>query len=112
VVHSKDSKIPARLRIAPRWRSNRDAETGSLIPEGRLWDFTEKIASCRREGKNRRDGATVSTRVLKLTDTLGRKLLAEAKAPGKDYELSKEDKETLERSTRSRRRRRSLQASL
>jgi hypothetical protein len=41
-----------------------------------LWDFTERIAKSRREGKNRRDGATVSTRVLALADTAGRQLFA------------------------------------
>jgi hypothetical protein len=112
VVRSKDAKVPARLRIAPDWRSARDAKTGNLVLEGKLWDFTEKIASCRREGKNRRDGATVSTRVLRLTDTLGRKLLAEAQVSTKDYELSQEDKDTLERSGRKGRRRRTLQANL
>jgi hypothetical protein len=36
------------------------------------------IAQSRREGKNRRDGATVSTRVLRLADTIGQKLFADA----------------------------------
>lgn len=52
----------------------RDATTGGIKPEGRLWDFIENIASSRREGKNRRDGATVSTRVLGLTDVIAGKL--------------------------------------
>jgi len=43
-----------------------------------LWDFIERIARSRREGKNRRDGATVSTRVLGLTDGIARKLFTEA----------------------------------
>jgi len=45
-----------------------------------LWDFTEGIAKSRREGKNRRDGATVSTRVLSLADQAGRELFATADA--------------------------------
>lgn len=48
----------------------------------RLWAFIEKIASSRREGKNRRDGATVSTRVVRLTDRLGRRLFDEAVKSG------------------------------
>ncbi|KAL1836570.1 hypothetical protein VTJ49DRAFT_4910 [Mycothermus thermophilus] len=78
VVRSKDTRIPPRLRLAPEWCPGRDEETGSLRASGRLWDFIEKIASSRREGKNRRDGATVSTRVVRLTDRLGRKLFEEA----------------------------------
>jgi hypothetical protein len=35
------------------------------------------IAQSRREGKNRRDGATVSTRVLRLADVTGQKLFAD-----------------------------------
>ncbi|KAG5990077.1 hypothetical protein E4U43_004370, partial [Claviceps pusilla] len=78
VVKSKDLKIPPRLQLDPEWRPPRDPTTGALLAEGPLWDFTEKIASSRREGKNRRDGATVSVRVLRLTDELGAKLFAEA----------------------------------
>ena len=62
----------------------RDAETGGIKPEGKLWHFIEKIASSRREGKNRRDGATVSTRVLGLTDVIARKLFVEAAGLGKE----------------------------
>jgi hypothetical protein len=77
VVRSRDSRVPARMRLAPEWRARRDpANNNALIPAGRLWDFTERIASSRREGKNRRDGATVSTRVLRLTDELGARLFA------------------------------------
>ncbi len=35
-------------------------------PTGRLWDLCENISKFRREGKNRRDTATVSSRVLRL----------------------------------------------
>ena len=34
--------------------------------KGKLWDFCEHIGKFRREGKNRRDTATVSSRVLRL----------------------------------------------
>lgn len=77
-----------------------------------MWDFTEKIASCRREGKNRRDGATVSTRVLRLVDQLGRRITEEAKADNKKvpHKLSDEDKEALERRVRESKTRGSLAA--
>ncbi|KAI9350608.1 acyltransferase-domain-containing protein [Zopfochytrium polystomum] len=35
-------------------------------PDGRLWDLCEQIGRFRREGKNRRDTATVASRVLML----------------------------------------------
>ncbi|PKS05896.1 hypothetical protein jhhlp_007727 [Lomentospora prolificans] len=98
VVPSKNPKVAPRLRLAPEWRPTRDPSTGCLLAEGPLWDFTEKIASCRREGKNRRDGATVSTRVLRLTDALGRELQAMAKSGEKGaapHRLSGEDAEVL-----------------
>ncbi|RQM08716.1 hypothetical protein DH86_00002437 [Scytalidium sp. 3C] len=67
-------------------------ETESIVAEGRLWDFTEKLALSRREGKNRRDGATVSTRVLRLTDIIGKGLFASMSSSNK---LSEEDKELV-----------------
>ncbi|KAL6891633.1 acyltransferase domain-containing protein [Trichoderma longibrachiatum] len=116
VVKSKDTKIPRRLRLDPSWRPSRDPQTGALLAEGKLWDFTEKIASSRREGKNRRDGATVSSRVLRLTDDLGRKLFEEAeeaerkggkgKVPSR---LSKEEQEAVDLNVKSARRRRTLE---
>ncbi|TVY42307.1 putative glycerol-3-phosphate acyltransferase, mitochondrial [Lachnellula occidentalis] len=89
VAKSRNSKIPPKAKLAPEWKSTRNPENDLLIPEGRLWDFTEKIAQSRREGKNRRDGATVSTRVLRLTDTIGRVLYAESMA---DAGMTEEDK--------------------
>lgn len=103
-VKSKDVKVPPRLRLAPEWTPSRDPTTGSLVASGRLWDFTEKIAKSRREGKNRRDGATVSTRVLRLTDVIGRKLFQEAATP----KLSHDEVIDLRRSVREERRRKSL----
>jgi len=104
------------MRLAPEWRPARDEVTGSLVASGRLWDFTEKIASSRREGKNRRDGATVSTRVVKLTDELGEKLFDEAvkgeakkekgSAPAR---LSSEEAKSLSKSEKEKRRRRTLE---
>ena len=96
VAKSKESKVPPTTKLSPSWRPNRDRSTGSLTPGGKLWDFTEMIALSRREGyvkplrlrpaqfidsqcsKNRRDGATVSTRVLRLADRVGKDLFATA----------------------------------
>ncbi|KAK0670266.1 putative glycerol-3-phosphate acyltransferase [Cercophora samala] len=119
VVKSKDARVPPRLRVSPEWRPNRDEITGNLTASGKLWDFTEKIASSRREGKNRRDGATVSTRVIRLTDELGQKLWEEAvkgvdggkKAKGMNApaRLSEEEERVLERSQKEKRKRRTLE---
>lgn len=70
-----------------------------MAPEGRLWDFTEKIAQSRREGKNRRDGATVSTRVLRLTDTIGQALYSDSTS---DAGMSEEDKVLLKKQQKRR----------
>lgn len=95
IVKPRDSKSSPRARLAPEWTPSRDPDTGLLLSEGRLWDFIEAIAQSRREGKNRRDGATVSTRVLRLTETIGRKLFA----PGAGLEtmLSSDDKKLLQK---------------
>ncbi|KAI0131786.1 acyltransferase [Xylariales sp. AK1849] len=111
-VKSKDAKVPPRLRIASAWMPTRDPGTGALQTSGRLWGFTEKIAGSRREGKNRRDGATVSTRVLRLTDALGKKLFEEAGAsPGGKVEsrLSAEEAVRLKKEVKEERKRRKLE---
>ncbi|KAI1332405.1 acyltransferase-domain-containing protein [Xylariaceae sp. FL0255] len=97
VVKSKDPKVPPRLCLSSEWRPSRDSKTGALPASGKLWDFIERIASSRREGKNRRDGATVSTRVLGLVDSLGAKLFEEVAAPTNkvDSKLSAEEQAKL-----------------
>ncbi|KAI1340290.1 acyltransferase [Xylariaceae sp. FL0016] len=110
-VKTKDSKVPPRLRLASEWRPSRDPTTGAVLPSGKLWDFIERIAQSRREGKNRRDGATVSTRVLRLADSLGCRLFEEAAAPEKkvDSKLSAEEATKLKRVVKAERRRRRLE---
>lgn len=71
VATSKESKAGQTMRLSPEWTPERDEQSGELLLRGRLWDFIERIAKCRREGKNRRDGATVSTRVLSMANKLG-----------------------------------------
>jgi hypothetical protein len=90
IAKSRIPKSVPKMRLAPDWTPKRDPTTGKIIVQGRLWDFIEKIAQSRREGKNRRDGATVSTRVLALADTLGRSLFATAAG-----ELEREEAEML-----------------
>ena len=94
---SKDKRIPASMRLAGDWMPERDSADHQIIPRGRLWSFIDLIAKSRREGKNRRDGATVSSRVLSLADKLGQKLFHDATIAGSvgadDYdEVSKRKK--------------------
>ncbi|PYH83772.1 acyltransferase [Aspergillus uvarum CBS 121591] len=79
IAKSKESKASS-VRLAPEWTPERDPATGKVLPHGRLWDFTELIAQSRREGKNRRDGATVSSRVMRMSDLVGRRLFEDATA--------------------------------
>lgn len=78
VRRSKDPRVPSACRLAPDWIPARDAATGRLLAEGKLWQFAERISQSRREGKNRRDGKTVRRRVLSLVDLVGGPLWGEA----------------------------------
>ncbi|KAL9585851.1 MAG: hypothetical protein Q9203_004079 [Teloschistes exilis] len=86
VRKSSSRTAPSAVRLTSEWTPNRDDE-GIIAPEGKLWDFIEKIAKSRREGKNRRDGATVSTRVLRLADLIGRQLFETAVVEGVDEQM-------------------------
>ncbi|KAK9783771.1 putative Phospholipid/glycerol acyltransferase domain-containing protein [Seiridium cardinale] len=110
-VKSKDTKVPPRMCLASEWMPKRDPSTGEVLAEGRLWDFAGRIASSRREGKNRRDGATVSTRVIRLADMLGRKLFEEAADPaGKSASrLSAQEALSVKKEVKAERRRRKLE---
>lgn len=77
VSRSKADKVPARVRLDLEWMPQRDEE-GKLEPEGKLWDLCERISQSRREGKNRRDGATVRTRVMGLVELVSRDLFENA----------------------------------
>lgn len=81
VAKDKETRAGPSLKLAPEWTPERDPNTGKVFDRGRLWDFTELIAQSRREGKNRRDGATVSSRVLTMSDIVGRQLFYNAAAP-------------------------------
>ncbi|KAL9636077.1 MAG: hypothetical protein Q9204_002391 [Flavoplaca sp. TL-2023a] len=88
------------IRLSPEWTPMRD-QKGSIIPEGKLWDFIEKIAKSRREGKNRRDGATVSTRVLRLADLVGKELFETAVVKG-DGEILEDQRRRARRKQEAR----------
>ncbi|KAH7062010.1 glycerol-3-phosphate acyltransferas-like protein [Paraphoma chrysanthemicola] len=71
VSKSKESKSPS-IRLAEDWTPVRGSK--GIIADGPLWRFAERISASRREGKNRRDGATVQHRVLTLADVVGASL--------------------------------------
>ena len=76
-VNKDGARSAPRVRLELDWLPQRSS-AGALAPEGKLWDLCEHISSSRREGKNRRDGATVRTRVLALADLVGRELWDDA----------------------------------
>ncbi|KAK1044807.1 hypothetical protein LTR74_018246 [Friedmanniomyces endolithicus] len=71
-----DGKVSPKVRLEMEWTPARD-EGGGLMAEGRLWEMCERISQSRREGKNRRDGTTVRTRVLGLAELVGRDLFGD-----------------------------------
>lgn len=72
VAKPKAPKAPSTVRLADAWTPVRGAH--GIVADGPLWRFAERISASRREGKNRRDGATVRTRVLQLVDVVGASL--------------------------------------
>ena len=88
LIHrNRGGKTPPAIKLAGSWTPNRDPDNGRIVPEGKLWTFIETIAQSRREGKNRRDGATVSTRVLVLADKVGRQLFEDAAISGETVQM-------------------------
>lgn len=78
VTKSKEKGGISTIRLADEWVPRRREGEGSIVAEGPLWAFAERISSSRREGKNRRDGKTVESRVLNLADVVGAPLWEEA----------------------------------
>ncbi|GME27436.1 Glycerol-3-phosphate acyltransferase [Neofusicoccum parvum] len=111
VSKSRDNRVPPTLRLSDDWMPSRDKTNGAILAEGRLWDFAEMISQSRREGKNRRDGATVRNRVLSLVDRVGRPLFEDATA-GSSAQAAGEALERAEEAAaaaRKKKRRKSIQ---
>ncbi|CAG8665972.1 18965_t:CDS:10 [Gigaspora margarita] len=70
VKRSRNVKIQPTIALAPEFVPTRNSD-GIIEAKGELWNLVEKIGKFRREGKNRRDNATVSLRVLKLAEMVG-----------------------------------------
>ena len=69
IVTKGKEKAPSTIRLSAEWTPVRGTE--GIIAQGPLWRFAERISASRREGKNRRDGATVRGRVVHLVDVVG-----------------------------------------
>ncbi|KDE03677.1 hypothetical protein MVLG_05866 [Microbotryum lychnidis-dioicae p1A1 Lamole] len=65
---------PPLMALHPKWVPSRMA-SGEIAPEGRLWDFVSHLSTFRREGKNRRDNATVSKRVFEHCQAIAPQVL-------------------------------------
>ncbi|KAH7089210.1 glycerol-3-phosphate acyltransferas-like protein [Paraphoma chrysanthemicola] len=89
VSKSKESKSPS-IRLAKDWTPVRGSK--GIIADGPLWRFAERISASRREGKNRRDGATVQHRVLTLADVVGASLWEDGVPSTGEAELEAETK--------------------
>ncbi|ODQ51235.1 acyltransferase-domain-containing protein [Saitoella complicata NRRL Y-17804] len=74
IRRTRGGRAPNVLRLSKLWWPARDKATGEVQVGGKLWDLVESIAVSRREGKNRRDNATVSRRVLFIADEVGARL--------------------------------------
>ncbi|CAG8448350.1 4975_t:CDS:10 [Diversispora eburnea] len=70
VKRSRDDKIKPTIALAVDYIPTRNSD-GAIEPKGKLWELVERIGKFRREGKNRRDNATVSSRVLSLAELVG-----------------------------------------
>lgn len=70
------------IRLSEEWMPLRSTTKGDIVAQGPLWAFSERISLSRREGKNRRDGATVQSRVLGLADLVGASLWEDAAVVG------------------------------
>lgn len=99
VQRSKNSKIPARVSLDEQWKPIRDGQ-GEVEGQGKLWDFCDRISQSRREGKNRRDGATVKRRVLGLVEMIGTPLWDDARV-----EIGETNSQSTGKSARTQRRR-------
>lgn len=97
VSKTATAKAGLSVQIAPDWMPERDQDSGALQAKGRLWDLIGRISEHRREGKNRRDGATVSTRVFSMASKLNDDLFGELE--------NKSDNETPAQVRKSRTRR-------
>ncbi|OAL04135.1 glycerol-3-phosphate acyltransferase [Phaeosphaeriaceae sp. SRC1lsM3a] len=95
IVTKPRDKAPATIRLAEEWTPVRGSR--GILAEGPLWRFAEQISASRREGKNRRDGATVQTRVLNLADVVGETLWEEAVLVGAGLDVEEGGKAKAKR---------------
>jgi hypothetical protein len=108
VTKSRDARVPTTVKLADEWMPQRDPRTGQLTATGKLWAFAETISHSRREGKNRRDGRTVQTRVLKLVEMVGRQLYDDAKQTKEKKDIDARPTEEVAEKAKGKSRRRKI----
>ena len=62
------------VALHPSWCPMRQPDSNEVLAQGPLWEMVDRVGGFRREGKNRRDNATVSHRVLVLAEKIGQSL--------------------------------------
>lgn len=67
---TKGQKTKERVRLGTEWIPKYDAK-GALVAEGRLWDFAESINVSRRDFRGKKEGGTVTRRILGLAKLTG-----------------------------------------
>lgn len=78
---TKGQKTRERVRLGSEWIPPFDVG-GELIAEGRLWDFAESINVSRRDFRGKKEGATVTRRILGLATLTGEDLWVDATNSG------------------------------
>lgn len=57
------------MALHPKWLPERQSN-GEIAAQGRLWDYVSHLGTFRREGKNRRDSATLPARLFKSCEAI------------------------------------------
>jgi hypothetical protein len=112
VTKSKEKGGVSTIRLADEWVPRRNSKNGAIVAEGPLWTFAEKISLSRREGKNRRDGATVQSRVLSLADVVGAPLWEDAVLGSEEMDTGEVDSAKAKAKSRRQRGRMTISARL
>ncbi|KAF2216995.1 hypothetical protein CERZMDRAFT_32479 [Cercospora zeae-maydis SCOH1-5] len=66
----KGQKTKERVRLGDDWMPRHD-QAGRLMPEGKLWEFAESINLSRRDFRGKKEGGTVTRRILGLAALTG-----------------------------------------
>ncbi|KAI5363226.1 putative phospholipid/glycerol acyltransferase, glycerol-3-phosphate acyltransferase-like protein [Septoria linicola] len=74
---SKGQKTKERVRLGDEWMPKHD-QAGRLIAKGKLWDFAESINVSRRDFRGKKEGGSVTRRILGLAALTGQDMWEDA----------------------------------